>query len=67
VNAPSLDVYKVRLDGILGSLIQRLAAMPMVEILELDDLYGPFQPKPSYTYEGDFPVYIMISCTSRQL
>jgi len=38
VDAPSLEVFKVRLDGTLSSLIWWLATLPMAEELELYDL-----------------------------
>ena len=46
VDAPSLEVLKARSDGALGSLSWWVANMP--EALDLDDLQGPFQPKPYY-------------------
>jgi len=50
VDAPSLEVFSAR--GALGSLVQywisQLAAVPVGGELELDDLWGPFQPKPFY-------------------
>ena len=52
VNALSLEVFKTMLDGALGSLVQyqiwRLVALPLLGGLELDDPWGPFQPKPFY-------------------
>jgi len=52
VDAPSLGVFKARLDGALGSLfwyyIWRLAALHAARRLEVDDPWGPFQPKPFY-------------------
>ena len=52
VDAPSLEVFKARLDGALGSLVYyqiwRLVALPVAGGLELDDPWGPFQPKPVY-------------------
>ena len=38
VYAPSLEAFTVRMDGILGSLIQWLAALPMAGGLELGAL-----------------------------
>jgi len=38
VDAPSLEAFKDRLDGILGSLIWWLATLPMTGGMELDDL-----------------------------
>ena len=43
---PSLEVFKARLDGTLGSLIWWLAALPKVGVLERNDLCGSFQSKP---------------------
>jgi len=52
VDAPSLEVFKVRVDGTLGSSAQcqiwRLVAPTCGRVLELDDLWGPFQIKPFY-------------------
>ena len=52
VGAPSLEVFKARLDGAMGSLVQyqlwRLVALPVAGELELGDLWGPFQPRPFY-------------------
>jgi len=52
VNAPSLEVFKARLDGDLGNLIwyqiERLTTLPVAGGLEPDDPWGPFQPKPFY-------------------
>jgi len=51
VDAPSLEVFKARLDGTLGNLvwyqIWSLMAPPVAESLELDP-WGPFQHKPFY-------------------
>ena len=38
VDVPSLEVFKVRLDGVLGSLIWWVAVLPVVVVLELDGL-----------------------------
>jgi len=38
VNAPSLEAFEARLNGILGSLIWWLTTLPMAGVLELDDL-----------------------------
>jgi len=46
MDAPSLQAFKARLDVALGSLGWWLAALPVVEGLKLDDLWGPFQPRP---------------------
>ena len=44
-DAPSLEVFEVRLDGALDCLIWWGATSPHQR---LDDLQGPFQPKPFY-------------------
>jgi len=58
VAAPSLAVFKARLDGALSNLGWGKASLLMTGGLELDDLQGPFQPKPFYdsmtTRGGDF-------------
>jgi len=46
VDAPFLEAFKARLDVALGSLIWWLATLPMSRGLKLDDLWGPFQPRP---------------------
>jgi len=46
--APSLAGFKVRLDRALSNLIYWKLSLPMAGGLELDDLQGPFQPKPFY-------------------
>ena len=38
VNAPSLAVFKARLDGVLGDMVWCEASLPMSGGLELDDL-----------------------------
>ena len=48
VDTPSLEVLKARLDGALSSLIWWGAALPTAGGLELNDLWGPFQPKTFY-------------------
>ena len=48
VAVPSLAVFKVRLDGALSNLVWWKVSLPMAAGLELDDLEGPFQPKPFY-------------------
>jgi len=52
VDALSLEVFKTRLDGALGNLVQhqiwRLVALPVTGGLKLDVPWGPFQPKPFY-------------------
>jgi len=44
VDAPSLAVFKARLDGALSNLVWWKMSLPMAQGLEL----GPFQPKPFY-------------------
>ena len=43
-----LEVFKARLDGVLGNLIQyliwQLATLPVAGKVERGDLCGPFQP-----------------------
>jgi len=48
VDAPSLEVFKARLDVALGSLVQWLATVPVAGDLKLKDDYGPSQPRPFY-------------------
>jgi len=52
VDAPSLGVFKARVDRDLGNLvlfhIWRLVALPVAGGLELDDPWVPFQCKPFY-------------------
>ena len=43
--APSVEVFKARLDGALNSLVWWKVSLPMAGGLEPDDLQGPFQPK----------------------
>ena len=44
VDAPSLEAFKARLDGALGSLVWWLASLPAAGGLERDGVKGPFQP-----------------------
>ena len=46
--APYLQAFKAGLDGALSSLSWWVAALPMTDVLELDDLLSPFKTKPSY-------------------
>jgi len=46
VGAPSLEVPKARLDGAMGKVSWWGATSPWQGV-ELDDLQGPSQPKPS--------------------
>ena len=52
VDAPSLEVFKARLDGALGSLvlyqIWRLVALTVAVGVELDDCWCPFPHMPFY-------------------
>ena len=48
VDAPSLEAFKARLDVALGSLVWWLVTLHTAEGLKLDDLGGPFQPRPFY-------------------
>ena len=48
VAAPSLAVFKARLDGALSNLVWWKMSLLMAGGLEPDDLEGPFQPKPFY-------------------
>ena len=48
VDALSLEIFKARLDGALSNLVEREMTLPIAGGLELDDLKGPFQPKPFY-------------------
>ena len=45
VAAPSLEVFKARLDGALSNLVWWKVSLPLAGGL---DLYGPFQPKTFY-------------------
>ena len=46
VDAPSLETFKVSIDGILSILVWCLAALPMAGGMELGALLSPLQPKP---------------------
>ena len=48
MDAPSLEVFKARLDVALGSLVWWLATLYIAEGLKLDVPCGPFQPRPFY-------------------
>jgi len=48
VAAPSLAVFKARLDGPLSNLVWWKMSLLMVGGLEPDDLSGPSKPKPLY-------------------
>ena len=47
-DALSLEAFKARLDVALGSLVWWLATLHIARGLKLDDLCGPFQPRPFY-------------------
>jgi len=44
----SVEAFKARLDGTLGSLTWWVAALPMAGRLVLDDIWSSLQPKPFY-------------------
>ena len=46
VDAPSLQIFKARLDVALGSLVCWLVVMPVAGGLKLNDHCGPFLPRP---------------------
>jgi len=46
VDAPSLEAFKARLDVALGSLVCRLATLHIAGGVKLDELCGPFHPRP---------------------
>jgi len=46
VGAPSLAVFKARLDGALSTLVWGKVSLPMTGGWNWNDLEGPFQPKP---------------------
>ena len=48
VDAPFLEAFKARLDVALGSLLWWLVTLHIARGLKLDDLCGPFQPRPFY-------------------
>ena len=54
-DAPSLEAFKARLDVALGSLVCSLATLHIAGGLKLDDLCGPFQPRPSYDSINNVP------------
>jgi len=54
VAAPSLAVFKARLDEALSNLVWWKVSLPMAGGLELDGLEGHFQTKPFY----DSMIYI---------
>ena len=56
VDAPSLEAFRARLDVALGSLVCWLVILHIVGGgLELDDHYGPFQPRPFYDSMNSVP------------
>ena len=48
VDAPSLLAFKASLDVALGSMVFWLATLHIAGGSQLDDHYGPFQPRPFY-------------------
>lgn len=46
MNDPFLEVLKAVLGGALSNLIQWKLSLPVAGGMELDELLGPFQPKP---------------------
>ena len=52
MDAPSLEVFKTRLDVALGSLVWWLAALHIAGELKLNDHCGPFQPRPFYDFSS---------------
>ncbi|RMC17200.1 hypothetical protein DUI87_05777 [Hirundo rustica rustica] len=46
VDVPFLEVFQTKLDESLKNLLLSKLSLPMAEGLELDELSGPFQPKP---------------------
>ena len=48
VDAPLLEAFKARLDVALDSLVWWLATLHIAGGLELEDHYGPLQPRPFY-------------------
>ena len=46
VDAPSLEVFKARLDEAFSNAICWEVSLPIAVGLGLDELKGPFQPKP---------------------
>jgi len=54
VDAPSLAVFKARLDGALGNLVWWKLSLLMAGERELDDLQGPSQSKPFYDSMNNF-------------
>ena len=59
VDAPSLEAFKARLDVALGSLLSWLVTLPTAVGLKLDDLCGPFQPRPFYDINVDFISFVL--------
>jgi len=61
VDAPSLEVFKARLDVALGSLVWWLATLHIAEGLKPDDHCGPFQPRPFYDSMKIYFHYIILN------
>ena len=68
-DAPSLEVFKARLDGALGSLawyeMGRLVALRVAGRLELRDPGGPFQPGPFY--DSIYTLFVFPSRINQEL
>lgn len=47
VDAPSLEIFMDRLDGVLSNLVLWKVSLPLAGGLELDDLKGPSDPRRS--------------------
>ena len=56
MDAPCLEAFKSRLNGAVSNLLYREVSLPIARGLEIDDLGGPFQPKPFY----DSTIYVDI-------
>ena len=48
-NRLTREVFKARLDVVLGSLVWWLVTLRIAGGLKLDDHCGPFQPRPFYS------------------
>jgi len=51
VNGPSLEAFKVRLNGALSNMFYWEMSLPTAVVLEWDELKGPFQPKLPWFYD----------------
>jgi len=61
----SLAVFKARLDGAWSTLIWWKVSLPVAGGLELDDLSGPFQPKPFYDLGKGFLLTCLLQRETR--